>query len=61
MALCSFEDSGKIKTLQAKSLQQKIFKVLPLTEEFERDLLNREIMSKNFCVRVSFPEHDSIT
>lgn len=28
--------------LQAKSLQLKIFKVLLLTEEFERVVLNRE-------------------
>lgn len=28
--------------LQAKSLQLKIFKVLLLIEEFERDVLNRE-------------------
>ena len=43
MTLLSCQDSGKIKMFQARSLQLKIFKVLLLTEEFERDLLNREI------------------
>lgn len=42
MALGSFQDSGKIRMLQARSLQLKIFKVLLLTEKFEKDVLNRE-------------------
>lgn len=45
--------------LQAESLQLKIFKVLLLTKEFEKDVLNREISCKNLCFGVSFPEHDS--
>lgn len=47
MELRNFQDSGKTKPLQTKSLQLKIFKVWLLSEEFGRGAYLKE-----FCVRI---------